>query len=454
MMSVNEELMYLKCKNCGAEIADERTICPECGEPLDDPGFDTPADSDTPAYNEAEESGNPVVDETTDGDETAAEQPSADESSVSAPKAKKRGMRSVVAIVLAAAVLLTFSAGLFFVLSDKKDPKKADTDKKTDTELKDDAPLPVAGTIVAKMGDHKLDNETFLFYYWDEFYYLYKQYGSNITYLLDPSKSLALQEVEKGTSWREYLTDRALKTWAQTMLLGDAAKKAGYALGTEEEAELKGIPDKLKTYAETNNFKDSLSYLQKNYDQAVTLEGYQEYLNGTYYASGFVNSQYEKFMEDYKDLADQKKFMVNVRHILIEPEDKTDAGKGKAKLEAERIYKLWQEKPTEDNFSVLAKEYSTDTGSNANGGLYNDIEPGKMTQAFNDWCFTEGRKAGDHGIVETEFGYHIMFFSGFSTTAYETEQQTAAGKDYDEWIGKLLKKADYKRTDKEIGFSR
>ena len=35
-----------------------------------------------------------------------------------------------------------------------------------------------------------------------------------------------------------------------------------------------------------------------------------------------------------------------------------------------------------------------------------------MVTEFNDWCFADGRQAGDHGIVKTTYGYHIMFFSG------------------------------------------
>ena len=33
-----------------------------------------------------------------------------------------------------------------------------------------------------------------------------------------------------------------------------------------------------------------------------------------------------------------------------------------------------------------------------------------MVTAFNDWCFADERKPGDHSIVKTEFGYHIMYY--------------------------------------------
>ena len=34
-----------------------------------------------------------------------------------------------------------------------------------------------------------------------------------------------------------------------------------------------------------------------------------------------------------------------------------------------------------------------------------------MVPEFNDWCFDASRVPGDHGVVKTSYGYHIMFFS-------------------------------------------
>ena len=49
-----------------------------------------------------------------------------------------------------------------------------------------------------------------------------------------------------------------------------------------------------------------------------------------------------------------------------------------------------------------------------------------MVTEFNDWCFDETRKAGDHGIVKTRFGYHIMYFVGTNDgtpTWFETAKE-------------------------------
>ncbi len=44
------------------------------------------------------------------------------------------------------------------------------------------------------------------------------------------------------------------------------------------------------------------------------------------------------------------------------------------------------------------------------GGLYTDIAKGQMVENFENWCFDDSRTYGDYGIVETEFGYHLMFY--------------------------------------------
>lgn len=44
------------------------------------------------------------------------------------------------------------------------------------------------------------------------------------------------------------------------------------------------------------------------------------------------------------------------------------------------------------------------------GGLYTDIYVGQMVEPFETWCFDENRAYGDTGLVQTNYGYHIMYF--------------------------------------------
>ena len=64
---------------------------------------------------------------------------------------------------------------------------------------------------------------------------------------------------------------------------------------------------------------------------------------------------------------------------------------------------------TEEAFGELAKKYSAD-GNASEGGIYEAVEEGKMVAPFENWALAEGREEGNVGIVETEYGYHIMYF--------------------------------------------
>lgn len=121
--------------------------------------------------------------------------------------------------------------------------------------------------------------------------------------------------------------------------------------------------------------------------------------------------------------------LVNVRHILVSFEGGTtdddgnttysDEEKAAAKEEAEAILEEWKSgDAAEDSFAALATERTDDTGSQDNGGLYENIYPGQMVTAFNDWCFDESRQPGDTDIVETTYGYHVMYFSSESDLTY------------------------------------
>ena len=144
--------------------------------------------------------------------------------------------------------------------------------------------------------------------------------------------------------------------------------------------------------------------------------------------------------------------LVNVRHILITPEggtydsttgttNYTDEEKLAAKVKAEELLaEFLAGKAIEENFAALATEHTTDPGSKENGGLYEDVYPGEMVASFNDWCFAEGRKAGDTGIVETEYGYHIMFYVGDSETCYRDLliENSIRSADAEAWYAALI----------------
>ena len=146
--------------------------------------------------------------------------------------------------------------------------------------------------------------------------------------------------------------------------------------------------------------------------------------------------------------------MVNVRHILIQPTHAADEAEdahadgetysaeelAAAKQSAEDILAQWKSgEATEDSFATLANENSAD-GDGTTGGLYENVYPGQMVASFNDWCFDSSRKPGDTGIVETTYGYHVMYFVGNTDLTYRDYQieNELRSADVEKWHADLV----------------
>ena len=165
-----------------------------------------------------------------------------------------------------------------------------------------------------------------------------------------------------------------------------------------------------------------------------------------------VNGYYVVYFDS---MTDNNTAMGNVRHLLVSfeggTEDETtgqtvysDEEKAAAKEEAEELLKQWQDgEATEESFIELVKEHSDD-GNAAEGGLYEDINPAtSFVSNFLQWCINQNRKVGDVEIVETEYGYHIMYYVGASELSYRDHMISEQMKttDRDTWYNGLLEAA-------------
>lgn len=165
---------------------------------------------------------------------------------------------------------------------------------------------------------------------------------------------------------------------------------------------------------------------------------------------------------------------VTARHILFQTKDQSSGNDlseeeiAKKKTQAEDVLKKFNEgDKTEDSFAALANEYNEDTGSSSNGGLYEHIYPGQMVTEFNDWVFDANRRAGDVELVETDYGYHIIYFVAKDGKDYydsairsskaneDIETETKAlqeGKDYVVGLGPRRMNYAEKRVLKKIKY--
>lgn len=93
--------------------------------------------------------------------------------------------------------------------------------------------------------------------------------------------------------------------------------------------------------------------------------------------------------------------------------------------DARKLLDAWlrNNRGTEAAFGETARKYSRDTGTNVNGGRYQSIRKGQMIKILDDWCFDPAREAGDTAILRSDYGVHILYFSGSRTLVQEETER-------------------------------
>ncbi len=146
--------------------------------------------------------------------------------------------------------------------------------------------------------------------------------------------------------------------------------------------------------------------------------------------------------------------MSNVRHLLVKfaggTQDEngqttySDEEKAAAKKKADDYLKTWKEgKATEESFIELVKEHSEDTSAET-GGLFENINrDSSYVPNFLNWSIDESRKEGDCEVIETEYGYHVMYYSGDSELSYRDFLITndLRTEDLEKWYNDIVGKS-------------
>nr|WP_326184655.1 peptidylprolyl isomerase [uncultured Oscillibacter sp.] len=222
---------------------------------------------------------------------------------------------------------------------------------------------------------------------------------------------------------------------------------ADYRAGGDLEALAKAIDATYTnldagTYASSDLIDWAFNASRKSGDSAVVESG------TSYYVAVF----HDRFRDDYNT--------IDVRHILVPLGTATlsegDEGyeeeqaqlKADAKAKADELLAQWQSgDATEESFAALAMQESTD-GSKYDGGLYTEVYQGQMVETFNDWCFDAGRKSGDTGVVETQYGAHVMYFVGENLPRWQSQVVSdLKDADYTEWVESLSADSSVTRSD-------
>lgn len=136
--------------------------------------------------------------------------------------------------------------------------------------------------------------------------------------------------------------------------------------------------------------------------------------------------------------------LAGMRHILLSVTVDKDGNSDDAAVyeEIKGLYTQWEKSGfSEDTFISLASANTDDPGSKETGGLYASFAYGTMVSEINDWIYAEGRKTGDSSIIKTDYGYHLVWFTGYGEIAWkEACLPGLQDEDYYELLDELEKK--------------
>jgi peptidyl-prolyl cis-trans isomerase D len=131
---------------------------------------------------------------------------------------------------------------------------------------------------------------------------------------------------------------------------------------------------------------------------------------------------------------------VKVSHILFKTTGETPQQAAQTKATAEKVLARIR---AGANFAEMAKKYSQDTGSAAQGGELGWIQRGQTVKAFENAAFS--MKPGQiSGLIKTEYGYHIIKVEDRQYAHVETLEEAKAS------IQSELEKQDLKAAQQAL----
>ena len=406
----------MKCTNCGAELENELTVCPNCQQELSAP---------------AEQ---PVEAEKSVPEQKPARKPM--------KQRKKEKMRKLIIGITAGVLVVALTLTLILVGINDGWGRENNLYKKNSYGTAGWIASLSKDRTVVTLGDYTLTNGELQVLYTLQVLDFVNQYNSYFSYIgFDVNQPLSKQvyDSKTGQTWEQYFLQLAITTWVEYCAINTAADKANFQLPDEFTEHLAKLEETVKASAKADGFDSVDAMLKEDLGGNVRYKHYYGYLSKYYKQNLYLAELVDKmeitsaeldvyFAENEAALKSNsvtKKSgdFVDVRHILIMPEGGTLSSDGKTttysdaewetcRAKAQAVYDLWLSgEKTEDSFGALANEKSQDqNGQVTNGGLYTNVYKNQMVAAFDAWIFDDARMPGDHGLVKTEYGYHIMYF--------------------------------------------
>lgn len=332
-------------------------------------------------------------------------------------------------------------------------------------------------TVVAQVGDSCLTNRELWVYYWVEVAdYLRENPDLTFSQGLDT----LMCGVVPDLTWQQYFLDRALKAWHSYAALNlkgtlegtptEAAYQpidtfheknlnedmpalkylygytnASYVPNSLHQDYLDSLPELLETMATENGYADAEALAADTAGAAkedlvswgqLYNRAYMYFTECTYYLEPTREEVEEYLAQNAETFAaiEEDEILVDFRHILAIPENASVAQDGTVTAGEEdwenaydEVYGLYVRAQynsfPEDTFAEWANASSDDEGSRLNGGLYSGIHRGQLTDVLDSWLFDPARRPGDRAMLQSDCGWHLMYFSGSTTARYAAARE-------------------------------
>ena len=122
----------------------------------------------------------------------------------------------------------------------------------------------------------------------------------------------------------------------------------------------------------------------------------------------------------------------NVGHILVTA-DKASATEEEiaaAKAKADEILAEYlASAKTEESFEEIGWKYTEDSNV-----FYDNVLVGDMVEEFESWLFDASRNEGDTGVVQTDYGFHVMLYRGEEELSLANAKSGIVSEKYSEYL--------------------
>ena len=330
--------------------------------------------------------------------------------------------------------------------------------------------------VVAMMDVQELTNEELQVWYWAEVAQ-YRQENHETAPDFDRPLDMQTCEIDSSVnSWQQYFLKQALSAWHTAQALAqyseqtplpleeayqpNQANHEKYMTGMPATEVLYGyqtyyrpnslhqtyldeIPQMLEDLAKETGYADAGEMAEKAFGASVnSLELFASSVNRSYmyftHMSHYIEPTAEELDAFCGEQTTGEDVSVDFRQILLIPGEEAEATVAAdgtvtcseelwaaCEEDAQKFLKDWvkKDKATEATFADAANKNTQDPGTKVNGGLYQNIRKGQMTKVIDDWCFDPARQVGDTEILRSDYGVHILYFSGSRTVSREEAER-------------------------------